>query len=110
VLGLYASLSYTVVQRRPELAVRLAVGADARAILRLVVGEGLFTAAIGVVTGAVASLLLGRILQNQVYGVSTSDPLTLAVIALTLGVSAIAACVVPGLRAARTDAALALRE
>ena len=110
VLGLYASLSYMVVQRRPELAVRLAVGADARAILRLVVGEGLLTAAFGVVTGAVASLLLGRILQNQVYGVSTSDPLTLAVIALTLGVATIAACAVPGLRAARTDAALALRE
>jgi ABC-type antimicrobial peptide transport system permease subunit len=81
VLGLYASLSYMVVQRRPELAVRLAVGADARAILRLVVGEGLLTAAFGVVTGAVASLLLGRILQNQVYGVSTTDPLTLGVIA-----------------------------
>jgi len=110
VLGLYASLSYMVVQRRPELAVRLAVGADARAILRLVVGEGLLTAAFGVVTGAAASLLLGRILQNQVYGVSTTDPLTLAVIALTLGVATIAACAVPGLRAARTDAALALRE
>jgi ABC-type antimicrobial peptide transport system permease subunit len=110
VLGLYASLSYMVVQRRPELAVRLAVGADARAILRLVVGEGLLTAAFGVVTGALASLLLGRILQNQVYGVSTTDPLTLGVIALTLGVATIGACAVPGLRAARTDAALALRE
>jgi len=109
-LALYASLSYAVVQRRAELAIRMAIGANAKSILRLVIGEGLATTAIGVVLGAVASLALGRVLSNQVYGVGTGDPATLISISLVLTVAAIAACLVPGLRAARTDPGLALRE
>ena len=108
-LALYASLSYTVVQRRSELAVRMAVGASTRSILRLVVAEGLVTTAVGVVGGAVASLSLGRVLDNQVYGVGTGDPATLVSISLVLMLAVAAACIVPGLRAIRTDPALALR-
>jgi ABC-type antimicrobial peptide transport system permease subunit len=109
-LALYASLSYTVVQRRAELAVRMAIGANSRSIVRLVVGEGLSTAAIGAAFGVVGSLALGRVLRNQVYGVGTSDPATLAAIALVLALTAVAACAIPGLRAARTDPSSALRD
>lgn len=109
-LGMYASLSYAVAQRRSELAIRMAVGANTRSILRLVVGEGLVTTAVGVAVGAVASVALGRVLANQLYGVGTADPLTLVAISLVLAVAALAACAVPGLRATQTDPALALRE
>jgi predicted permease len=109
-LALYASLSYTVVQRRAELAVRMAIGASTRSILRLVIAEGIATTAVGVASGIVVSLALGRVLQNQLYGVSAGDPTTLVLISVVLAVAALAACIVPGLRATRTDPALALRE
>ena len=110
VLALYASLSYTVVQRRSELAVRMAIGASTRSILRLVAREGLATTLAGVGAGIATSLALGKVLQNQVYGIGTNDPLTLVVVSLVLAVAALAACVIPGLRAARTDPALTLRD
>jgi predicted permease len=109
-LAFYASLSYTVIQRRSELAVRMAVGADARSILQLVVTEGLATAAVGVAAGVVASLALGRVLANQLYGVGTGDATTLVSISLLLTFVASVACLVPGVRATRTDPALVLRE
>jgi predicted permease len=109
-LALYASLSYTVVQRRSELAVRMALGAGARSILRLVVTEGVLTAGVGVVGGAAASLALGRVLRNQVYGVATTDPVTLVSISAVLTLAVVAACIAPALRAVRTDPALVLRE
>src|SRR5678816_995943 len=83
-LALYASLTYTVVQRRSELAVRMAVGATGRSILGLVVTEGLVTAVVGVVVGVIASLGLGRVLANQLYGVGPTDPVTLVTISLVL--------------------------
>ena len=109
-LALYASLSYSVTQRRSELAVRIAVGADTTSILRLVLGEALVSTGIGAAGGAVASLALGRVLQAQVYGVGTGDPATLVTIALVLAVAAVGACFAPVLRALRTDAALVLRD
>jgi putative ABC transport system permease protein len=109
-LALYASLSYTVVQRRAELAVRMALGAEGTAILRLVAFEGVWTAGIGVALGAIASLSLGRVLQNQVYGVATTDPVTLMGISVVLTVAVVAACIAPVLRAVKTDPALVLRE
>jgi hypothetical protein len=109
-LALYASLSYTVVQRRAELAVRMALGARGRSILRLVVIEGLVTAAVGVAVGAAASLSSARVLRNQVYGVATADPVTLVSISVVLTLVVVAACVAPALRAVRIDPALVLRE
>ena len=108
-LALYASLTYTVVQRRSELAVRMAVGANGRSILGLVMTEGLVTALAGVVVGVVASLALGRVLTNQLYGIGPTDAGTLVTISFVLIMTAIVACLVPGIRAARTDPALALR-
>jgi predicted permease len=109
-LALYASLSYAVVQRRAELAIRMAIGANAPSILRLVIGEGLATAALGVVVGGAASLALGRVLANQVYGVGTGDPVTLVSISFVLTLAVVGACLVPAVRAARTDPGLALRD
>jgi ABC-type antimicrobial peptide transport system permease subunit len=109
-LALYASLSYTVVQRRSELALRVAIGADARSILWLVLGEGLATALIGVVLGGAASLVLGRVLEHQLYGVRPGDPTTLVSIAMVLAAAAAAACAIPAIHASRTNSVLALRE
>ena len=108
-LALYASLSYMVVQRRAELAVRMALGAGSRSILRLVVAEGALTAGVGALAGIVASLSLGRVLRNQVYGVGTTDPMTLVSISVVLAVVVVAACLAPALRAIRTDPAVVLR-
>jgi putative ABC transport system permease protein len=88
----------------------MAVGASAPSILRLVVSEAVVTAGVGVVIGAAASLALGRVLASQLYGVGTTDPTTLIAISLLLTIAAVGACAVPGLRATRTDPALALRE
>ena len=109
-LALYASLSYTVVQRRAELAVRVALGAQARSIVHVVAMEGVWTATVGVVLGAIASLSLGGVLRNQVYGVATTDPVTLILISVVLTAAVVAACAAPALRAVRTDPALVLRE
>ena len=108
-LALYASLSYMVVQRRAELAVRMALGAGSRSILRLVVAEGALTAGIGVMAGVVASLSLGNVLRNQVYGVATTDPATLVSISVVLAAAVVAACAAPAFRAVRTDPAVVLR-
>jgi putative ABC transport system permease protein len=109
-IALYASLACTVIQRRAELAVRIAVGASTRSILRLVVAEGAITAAAGIAAGVAASLALGRVLRNQLYGVASTDPGTLITICVVLALAVLAACLSPGLRATRTDPALALRE
>ena len=72
--------------------------------------EGVWTAGVGVAVGAVASLLLGSVLRNQVYGVATTDPVTLVSISVVLTLAVVAACIAPALRAVRTDPALVLRE
>ena len=109
-LALYASLAYTVQQRRAELAVRRAVGASNGAILRLVVREGLGMVVVGMLVGSVAAFALRKVLQAQVYGVATADAVTFLATVLVLGAAAVAACVVPVLRALRTDPVLALRQ
>ena len=96
--------------RRAELAVRMALGAGSRSILRLVVAEGVLTAGVGALAGVVASLSLGKVLRNQVYGVGTTDPMTLVSIFVVLAVAVVAACLAPALRAVRTDPAVVLRE
>lgn len=109
-LALYASLSYMVVERRPELALRMAIGASGSSILRLVLAEGMLTTLIGLVVGGAASLGLGRVLGNQLYGVAPTDPATLVSISVALLMTVTAACVIPSARAARIDPGIALRE
>jgi putative ABC transport system permease protein len=109
VLGLYSTLSYVVAQRARELAVRVAVGADARAIFRLVLGEGVPMVTVGIVAGVVLSVALRRVLASQLYGVSATDPATFVGIALVLAGASLAAVMGPARRASRVDPVIVLR-
>jgi putative ABC transport system permease protein len=105
VVGIYGIIAYFVAQRVPEIGVRMALGATPRRIHGLVVRSGLRPVAAGVVLGTAASLGMTRLLRTFLYGVSPTDPLTIAgVVVLLLG-AAVAASVVPAHRATRVDPA-----
>lgn len=109
-VGLYAVLSYSVSQRRREIGVRIALGAEAQNILRLVVFEGLRICIIGILLGASAALILSHFIQGLLYKVSGTDPVTLLTAAGVLCLAALAACLFPAFRATRVSPILALRE
>jgi predicted permease len=108
-LGLYGVLAYVVGQRTREIGVRVALGANRRNLLAMVLGEGLRIAAAGVVVGALASLALGKLVASLLYGVSPHDPWVLATSAAVLLAAAMLACVIPARRAATVDPMEALR-
>jgi putative ABC transport system permease protein len=108
-LGLYAVISYTVVQRRQEIGIRMALGARAEHVLRSVLRQGLALSAAGVAIGALAALWLGQFLSGLVFGVGTTDPATFAGVALLLVLTALVASLVPALRATHLDPASVLR-
>jgi ABC-type antimicrobial peptide transport system permease subunit len=98
-----------VQQRTRELGVRVALGATAGTLLRLVLAEGLVLAGTGLVLGLVGALALGRVLTTLLYNVSAYDPATLAAIAGVAALIAFLACLVPAIRAVRLDPVNALR-
>ena len=102
-VGIYGLIAYSVAQRTRELGVRIALGASATQVMRLVAGEGLVLAAAGVALGLGAALLLGRSMATMLYGVSAADPLTFAAIAVVAALTTLAASLVPTLRAIRID-------
>jgi predicted permease len=108
-VGVYGVMSYLVTQQSREIAIRIALGAESGAIFRLVVGDGLRLALVGVVTGVCAALVVTRFMRTLIYGVKTTDPLTFIVVALTLTGVAVLACVLPARRAMRVDPNSALR-
>jgi predicted permease len=108
-LGIHGVLSYVVAQRTGELGVRLALGARPAELLRLVVGQGMWLAGIGVAIGVVAALAGARVLRGLLFGVAPTDPLSFAITIAVLGVAAFVACYGPARRAARIDPMAALR-
>jgi putative ABC transport system permease protein len=109
VIGIYGVMAYATSQRRHEIGIRMALGADSREVLGLVVGQGMRLVAIGLILGLTGAWLLSRVLTSQLYGVSTRDPLTYFAVALLLGAVALAASYLPARRAVRTDPSSALR-
>ena len=109
VMGLYAVIAYAVRQREHEVAVRIAVGANHRAITSLFVREGMAVTALGLIAGIAGAMSVGRLLEAQLFGVAAVDPLTLLGATVVLGTAALAAVWWPARRAAATDPVIALR-
>jgi predicted permease len=108
-MGIYSVLSYIVRGRSREIGIRTALGAGRTDVLRLVVREGLTPTLVGVVTGVVGAVAAAQVIETLVFGVSPSDPLTLAAVAVTLVLVALMASLVPAYRALRVDPVKVLR-
>jgi predicted lysophospholipase L1 biosynthesis ABC-type transport system permease subunit len=108
-VGIYSVLSYIVRGRSREIGIRSALGASSAAVVALVVKEGMTPAAIGIAIGGAGALLSGRLLEKLVFGVSASDPLTLASVAGALALVAFVACLIPAYRASRVNPLSVLR-
>jgi putative ABC transport system permease protein len=108
-VGLYGVLSYAAGQRTHEIGIRMALGAQRRDTLKLILGQGMLLAVIGLVCGLGISFAVTRLLSSVLYGVSATDPLIFVGVVLLLGLVALGACYIPARRAARVDPLVALR-
>ncbi len=108
-VGIYSVLSYAVRRRLQEIGIRMALGAQARDVLRMILGQGAKLAAIGIGIGGVAALALTHLMRTQLFGITATDPLTFATVAILLMLVAMAACYLPARRATKVDPMVALR-
>src|SRR5262249_8737644 len=109
VVGVYGVMSYAVEQRTHEIGLRGALGAQTRDVLRLVGGQAMKMALVGVALGVMGAAAVTRVMANFLFGVSAPDPVTLTVVALLLTFVALLACWLPARRAAMVDPMVALR-
>jgi ABC-type antimicrobial peptide transport system permease subunit len=109
VIGIYGVMSYSIAQRTREIGIRVALGAERRVVLSMVVGQGMRLAATGMTIGLAGALAVTRFASAFLYGISPTDPVTFIAIALLLSAAALLACYVPARRASRVDPIRALR-
>jgi putative ABC transport system permease protein len=109
-VGIYGVMSYLVSQRTREIGIRMALGSSQQSVLGLITSEGMRLVAVGVLIGLAATIVLGRSLESILYGVTSRDPVTMLVVAVTLVLVALTACLLPARRAARIDPLVALRQ
>jgi putative ABC transport system permease protein len=107
-VGIYGVMSYSVTQRRHEIGIRIALGAQSRDVFRLIVGQGMMLALIGVVLGIMGALAVTRIMASLLYGVSAIDPVIFACVPLLISAIAFLACYIPARKAMRVDPMVAL--
>jgi ABC-type antimicrobial peptide transport system permease subunit len=109
-VGLYGILSYFVGKKSREIGIRMALGAQAGHIFRLVAEQGLWPVGVGLTIGILAGLLVARFIDAFLYGVSAYDPITLASTVLVLGIATLLACLLPAVRAIQINPTSVLNE
>ncbi len=109
-LGIYGVVAYSAAERTREIGLRMALGAEAQDVFRLILGQGLVMTGIGLAVGLVTAVAASRLLSGLVYGVATTDPATYVVVALALATTALIAVWIPARRATRVDPVVALRQ